>query len=145
MLLSNFLRNSLLDALLRGQAAYAPPQTLYVALFTSEPAADGSGTEASGSGYARASIASSLANWAGTQGAGTSGVSTGTSGATSNNNAITFGAPTGSWGTIVGAALYDAPTGGNMLFFGSLTTALAVNNGDPAPSFAAGALKFILT
>ena len=59
---------------------------------------------------------------------------------TSNNNVITFAAPTANWGTIAGFGIFDAASGGNMLYFGSLTTSKTVNNGDAAPAFAAGAL-----
>jgi hypothetical protein len=86
-------------------------------------------------------VTSSLANWAGTQGAGTTVASNGTSGTTSNNNAITFAAPTASWGSIVGMGLFDAATGGNEWVYGTLSTPKTVNSGDPAPSFAAAALS----
>jgi len=144
MMLSNYLSNSVIDWLLRGQA-FSPPATVYVALFTTGPTAAGGGTEVSVGGYARVAVASSLANWAGTQGAGTTAASSGTSGTTSNNAAITFPAPSAGWGDIVAAAIFDAPTGGNMLIFGELTTAKTVNNGDPAPSFSAAALSLTLT
>jgi hypothetical protein len=69
--------------------------------------------EGSATGYARIGVASSLANWAGTQGAGTVVASTGTSGQTSNNNAINFAQVTTSLGLVVGFACYDAVTAGN--------------------------------
>jgi hypothetical protein len=96
-------------------------------------------TEVSGGSYARASIAASLANFAGTQSAGSTTASTGTSGTTSNNVAITFTTPTSNWGVI--AAIYDmdAPTSGNPLIHTVLTLPQTVNNGQIAPSFAAAA------
>jgi hypothetical protein len=36
----------------------------------------------------------------------------------------------------------DAPTGGNIIADGALATPKTVNNGDPAPAFAAGQLTF---
>ena len=100
--------------------------------------------EATGGGYARVGVAASLTEWAGTQGAGTTTASSGTSGTTSNNNAITFPAPTGDWGTgrMVGAVWMDAATGGNAWGYSIFDTPKTVNNGDPAPSFAAAALSF---
>lgn len=140
--LANYLENRLLDQIFRGQA-YTFPSTLYVGLFTANPTANTAGTEVSGGSYARIGVATSLTAWAGTQGAGTTATSsgTGTSGTTSNNAAIVFPAPTANWGSITGWAIFDAATGGNMLFYGSLSAAKSVNSGDAAPSFAASALQ----
>lgn len=99
--------------------------------------------EVSGGAYARVSVACSLANWAGSQGAGTTTVSSGTSGQSSNNNAITFAQATADWtpGTerVWGFALYDAVSGGNLRRFGGLTAVANILNTN-TPSFAAGAL-----
>lgn len=100
----------------------------------------------SGTGYARVSVASSLTNWAGTQGAGSTAASSGTSGATSPNNALTFPSPIGQWhptgGMVVGIMFYDAATGGNPLEYLIMSAPKNVNQGDPAPSAAAGGLVF---
>ena len=98
--------------------------------------------EVSGGSYARVSVTGSLANFAGTQGAGTTLASTGTSGTTSNNIAITFPAPTANWGVIFGWVDVDALTAGNAWVYTALTTPKTVNSGDAAPSFSAGALTF---
>lgn len=148
---SDFAENKLIDWLFRGQAlgitgasagAGSGPTALYVGLLTSTPTDSTAGTEVSGGSYARVTVNSSLANWAGTQGAGTTTASSGTSGTTSNNNAITFPAPTANWGTVTGVAVYDAASGGNLLFYSALTASKTVNNGDAAPSFVSGALTF---
>lgn len=97
--------------------------------------------EVVGGAYARVGVATSLVNFAGTQGAGTTVASTGTSGTTSNNGAITFPAPTANWGTIFGMVDMDAATAGNGYHFQALTVPKTVNNGDPAPSFAAAAFS----
>ncbi|MFM2089686.1 MAG: hypothetical protein RLZZ127_175 [Planctomycetota bacterium] len=97
-------------------------------------------TEAAGGSYARVAVTSSLANWAGTQGAGTTVASTGTGGQTSNNAAITYPAPTANWGTVFGFVLYDASSGGNAWLTAPLTTPQDVLNGQAAPSFAVAAL-----
>lgn len=101
-------------------------------------------TEVSGAGYARVNLPPSLANWAGTQSAGSTTSSTGTGGTTSNNATITFGAPTANWAVspaAVGAlAIYDQPTGGNLLLYAPLTVPKSVANGDSAPSFSAASL-----
>lgn len=147
---SDFLENKLIDWLLRGQAigitgasaaAGTGPTNVYIGLLTAAPSDAGGGTEVTGGSYARVTYASSLANWAGTQGSGTTVASSGTSGTTSNNNAITFPAPTANWGTITHWGMYDAVSGGNLLMWGALSASKTVNNGDAAPSFAAAQLS----
>ena len=142
--LSNYTQNKLVDWFLRGQT-YTPPASIYVALDTTAGSAAACGTEVTGGSYARVAVTSSLANWAGTQGAGTTVASNGTSGETSNNVAITFPAPTAAWGSIVGFCFFDASTGGNELLYAPLTVSKTVNSGDAAPSFAAGSLTWTLT
>jgi len=139
---TNYLENKLIDWFFRGQA-FTPPATIYIGLMTTVTDGEaGTITEVSGGSYARVAVTSSLANWAGTQGAGTTVASTGTGGATSNNNAVTFPAPTADWGQATHFGLFDAASGGNMLAQAALTTPKTINNGDPAPSFAAGALTY---
>lgn len=148
---SDFAENKLIDWFFRGQAigitgasaaAGTGPTTLYVALLTAAPSDTGGGTEVSGGSYARVAVTSSMANWAGTQSAGSTTASSGTSGTTSNNNAITFPAPTANWGVVTHAAIYDASTGGNLVTYMALTVSKTINNGDAAPSYAAAALTF---
>lgn len=141
MALTNFIENALVDHLLRG-VPYTAPATVYVGLFTATPSDSGGGTEVAGGSYARASIACSLANFSGTQGAGTTAASSGTSGATSNNISIAFPTPSANWGTVTHFALFDAPTGGNMLAYAALSITRTVNNGDLAPSFPVANLSF---
>lgn len=100
----------------------------------------GTFTEASYTGYGRVTQASSLADWAGTQSAGSTTASTGTSGQTSNNNIITFGAPTSAQtGIVVGMFLADASSAGNIIVWSMLTNPKTINNGDAAPNFPAAA------
>ena len=141
--LTDFAENKLVDAIFRGQAS-GLPATWYVALFTAAPNDAGGGTEVTGGSYARVAVTASLANFAGTQSAGSTTASSGTGGVTSNNNAVTFPVPSANWGSITHFALMDAVSGGNMWIHGALTVAKTVNNGDPAPSFAAAALTFTL-
>lgn len=101
--------------------------------------------EVSGGGYARVAVASSLANWSGTQGAGTTVASTGTTATISNNGTITYPTPTAAWETspqqIWGFASFDALTSGNLLRFGGLAADQIVNSGNGV-SFAPGQLVF---
>jgi hypothetical protein len=102
----------------------------------------GTYTEVSGGSYARASVATSLANFAGTQSAGSTTASTGTGGTTSNNAAIAWPTPTAQWhptgGAIVGVVAFDASSAGNAWDWGMLAAPKNVNNGDPAPTLAIG-------
>lgn len=136
---SDYLENKLIDFIFRG-VAFTAPATVYIGLLTSAPSDAGGGVEVSGGAYARVAVASSLANWAGTQAAGSTVASSGTSGTTSNNAAITFPAPTANWGVVTHFGVYDAATAGNLLYWAALTTAKTINSGDAAPSFAAGSL-----
>jgi hypothetical protein len=95
--------------------AYTSPTTVYVGLFTVAPSDTGGGTEVSGSGYARKSAAFTVS---------------GTGTLATNSAAIEFDAATGSWGTIVAIAVFDALTTGNMLAFADLTTSKSIATGD---------------
>lgn len=141
--LSNYLENKIIDFLLRAQA-FTAPTTVYVALYTSNPDDTGGGTEVTGGSYARVAVTCSLANFAGTQSAGSTTASTGTTGTTSNNASITFPAPTANWGIVTGMALMDASTAGNPLVYSALTVSKTINNGDAAPTFAAAAFSLQL-
>lgn len=134
--------STLVDATVTWTAISTVPafQNLFFALYTANPTdVSGSGTEVTGGSYARVSYAATLANWAGTQGAGTTVASSGTGGVTSNNNVVTFPAPTANWGVVTGMALYDSLTGGNEIEWVALTVSKTVNNADPAPTFPAAA------
>ena len=133
---TDYLENKIIDWLFRGQAAPTLPAALHFALFTTAATDAGGQVEVSGGAYARAAVTRSLTNFAGTQGAGTTVASTGTSGTTSNNATILFAAPTANWGTVTSIGVFDAPTGGNMLLHGTLTTPKTISAGSDAPSFA---------
>lgn len=145
---TDFMENKLIDWLFRAQAigitgasagAGSGPTTLYVGLLTTTPTDSTAGTEVSGGSYARVSVTSGTTAWNNTQG-NTTGASTGTDGTTENAGTVTFPAPTANWGTVNGFGIYDASSGGNLLIYAPLTTPKTINNGDAAPSFAAGAL-----
>lgn len=96
----------------------------YLAIFTADPKDDNSGAanEVSGAWYAR-QIANS---W-------TSPVSNpdGTSGTiTKNSTQISYAAVTGSSVTVTHWGLYDAVTGGNLMFSGALTASKTLNVSD---------------
>lgn len=141
--LTDYIENKLVDWLLRGQT-FTPPATSYIALFTDSCTDAGPGTEVSTSGtaYARQAVTASLANWAGTQSAGSTTASSGTGGTTSNNGAITWAASTAAWGTIQSVGWMDASTAGNRLICINLTASLNVSGSGFTVSFSAGQLSF---
>lgn len=110
---SNYLEDILINAVLRN-TAYTSPTTVYVALYTSDPGEDNSGTELAGNGYARQAI---------TFGAPSNGV-------TSNSGDVTFGPASASWGTVTHVGILDASTLGNLLFYGPLSASKTVGDTD---------------
>lgn len=139
--LTDYAENKSLDALLRGQSLGAPA-TMYIGLGTDTCTDSSSGTEPSGNAYARVPVASSLANWAGTQSAGSTTASTGTSGTTSNNAAIVWTASTGAWGNLQSVRWYDASSAGNAWICINLTSAINVSGSGFTMQFPAASLQF---
>jgi hypothetical protein len=126
---TDFGENKIADAL-RGQPLGAPA-TWYFALVTSASTDAAAGAEVTGNGYVRPSLAATLDNISGTQGAGTTVASSGSGGTVSNNVAINFATPTGAgWGTVVGMLWYDAVSGGNAWIYTPLTANKTINAGD---------------
>jgi hypothetical protein len=116
--MTNYLENKVLDDIFNA-TAYSPPATLYFALFTVAPSDAGGGTEVSGSNYSRASVTANTTNFPSASG-----------GALANGTVITFPTASGSWGTVVAAAIFDASTSGNMLWWGDLAVSKAITSGD---------------
>ena len=111
--MSDYLENEILDHIL-GTGAYTMPTTVYVGLSTGSFNDDNSGTELSGSNYARESISFGAAS----------------SGTASNDAAVEFNAATGSWGTVSHFGIFDALTSGNLLIHGALTASKVIDTGD---------------
>lgn len=106
MSFTNYLEDKVLNHVFGG-TAYTAPSALYVGLFTAEPNETGGGTEVSGNGYARQSVAMSVSGTSPTE--------------ADNDAAIEFPAATGSQGTVSHAGVFDALTGGNLLAYATLT------------------------
>jgi len=111
--MSDYLETALLNHVCRG-IAYSAPTSLYVALYTTAPTDAGGGTEVSGGGYARQQV---------TFGAPSNGQVTTTA-------TIEFPIATANWGTIVAIGVFDAETGGNLLFYGNLDASKQIFAGD---------------
>jgi hypothetical protein len=110
---SNYLENALINATLRN-TAYTSPTTVYLALYTSDPTDADTGTEVSGTSYARQSI---------TFGSPSNGAST-------NSAAIEFPQAGGSWGTVTHVGIRDASTAGNLLYHTPLDASKTIATGD---------------
>jgi hypothetical protein len=100
-----YLDNNYLNVALRN-TPFTPPATIYVSLYTVAPGVGGGGTEVAGGGYGR-QIATFMAP---------------VNGQVSNTADILFPVASATWGTIVAFALMDTASGGNMLYFGNLST-----------------------
>ncbi len=113
--LSDYAEKEILDWLMTGSSV-TRPTSWHVALFTTAPSDAGGGTEVSGNGYSRQSVTFSDAN--------------SPAGTTSNSNAQSFTASGGNWGTITHMGVFDASSGGNLLWHGALSNSRIVNDGD---------------
>ncbi len=134
MYASNYLETAVIN-LMRGTSGktFTAPANLYVGLFYSNPTETGTaGTEANYSGYARQKI---------TFGAPTAVSSGSPSLYMQNTNVLTFPKATAAGNSISHVGVFDAATAGNMLLYGSLSTALAIQAG-VSPVFRAGKLKW---
>jgi len=91
------------------------PTAWYIALFTSNPAEDASGTEVSTSGtaYARQSATFTVSGNEAT-----------------NSAAIEFPTATASYGTVTHIGVFDAVSAGNLIAYAALTTSKAIDTGD---------------
>jgi hypothetical protein len=125
---SNYLEDELLDHVLGG-GDFARPATVYVALFTVTPDDTGGGTECSGTDYARKAVTNNSTNWPASTG-----------GSKSNGVELAFPeAGSGGWGTVVAFGIFDADSGGNLLYWGPISPSKAIAEGD-VPKFAASGI-----
>tara|TARA_A200000113_G_scaffold60669_1_gene51978 strand:- start:2807 stop:3190 length:384 start_codon:yes stop_codon:yes gene_type:complete len=110
---SNYLELKLLDHVL-GSTSYSQPSAIYVALSTGSFNDDASGTELSGNGYTRKAITFGTAS----------------SGSIASNSAVEFDTATGSWGSVSHFGLFDASSGGNLLYHGAFSASKTIETGD---------------
>ncbi len=91
------------------------PTAWYLALFTSNPAEDASGTEVSTSGtaYARQSAAFTVSG-----------------NTASNSAAIEFPTATASYGTVTHVGVFTASTSGDLIAYAALSSSKAIDTGD---------------
>ena len=93
-----------------------PPVAVWCALFLTAPSGPGATpTEVSGSGYGRQTVTFTTPN----------------NGQCSNTSAVSFPVDQGTdWGTVVAYGLYDASSGGNLLYYANLSSPRTVQVND---------------
>lgn len=126
--LSDYAEKLVLDWLMTTGSA-TRPSAWYVALYTAAPSDSGGGTEVSTGGYSRKSVTFNAASTPG--------------GTTSNSNIVSWTAAGANYGTVTHVGIFDASTGGNLLWQGGLSSSKTVNDGDTI-QFSAGNLTLTL-
>lgn len=122
---SNYVIDKINDHLYKG-TAISLGSSRYLALYTTNPTAANSGTEATGGSYARQLI--SFASSAG--------------GVSSSNAALTFSSLAA--GTYTHYGVLSASTAGNLIVYGQLPSPISANTGDDV-TIASGDIDFTFT
>lgn len=109
--LSDYAENLIAEWLFTTNSA-TRPTAWWLALYTAAPSDSGGGTEVSGGGYARQSLAFSA-----------------TADTDVNTATITFTASGGNFGVVTHAGIFDASSGGNLLMWCALASPQTINDG----------------
>lgn len=122
---TNFLEEAILNHIFRGTDIGANLANTYIGLFTVAPDDAGAGgTEAAYGGYARVTVQSVAGNW--------KDPSSATQGRVENLIKIVFPVNNGpNAETIVAAGVFDAVSGGNLLYWNTLTNFLVNRQDQP--------------
>lgn len=110
---TNYLETEIIDHIFN-KGAWTAPATMYAALHTADPTETGAVGELSGSGYARTAVA-----WGSSSG-----------GSIQNNATVSFPQATAPWGTVTHFSLWDASSGGNALYYGTLAASKTIATDD---------------
>ncbi len=124
---SDYLENKVLDHCL-GDGAFTMPAAIYLALCTVVPTDASTGstiTEANYTGYARKQIQAT-------------DLSAASGGSKTNSAQLEFPACTGGSSTVIGFAICDASSGGNVLYWGTVTSKTIDTSNTPATIAASG-------
>jgi len=113
---SNNMKIKTLNYLLRN-ITETPPSAIYVGLFSSNPTAANTGTEVAYDGYARKQVTFSAPT-------NVSGVVSVT-----NSNEVIFPVVPANSGSLSHIGLFTASTGGDLIYYGTLPTTYALNEG----------------
>lgn len=111
--ISDYLEDRLINHVFRN-TPYNAPGAVYLALYSSDPGDDNSGSELAGSGYSRQVFTVNEPN----------------NGIAFNGSDIIFDTATSDWSTVTHVGIFDALTGGNLLFYGPLSSAVIVTSGN---------------
>ena len=120
--MTDYMESGLINAMFRGNPnSFAFATGIYIGLTGDNPTdAAPTANELSGNGYARVQVVQNTTNW----------TAVGTDGKTENLAAIEFPEASATWNTASGVVIADAATGGNVFFYGNLTTPKQADNGD---------------
>ena len=110
---SNYLADALIDATVR-KTTYTTPTQTYVALYTSDPTKNNTGTEVSGTTYTRFPLTMDAPD----------------DGVTQNTNEMEWAVAMTVWGTITHVGIMDAEVAGNLLYFAELIEPKNITVGD---------------
>lgn len=119
---SDYLENKVLDHVLT-TTSFNPPTERYLALFTNtggqtaanlETGNTGDEINTGGTGYDRKTVTFAQAN----------------QGTSATNATVTFDAAQANWGTVTHVAVMDNQSGGEVLFYGAVTTPKTIETGD---------------
>lgn len=124
---SNYLENAIIDHFIRG-ISQTSPATRYIALYSTNPGEDNSGTELVGNGYERQSASF---------GPPADGVS-------NLDLEIQFSS-SADWDTATHFGILDAYTGGNLLMYSALSSSVDVSGGSQRIVFESGSLTVTVT
>lgn len=111
---SAYLKNKIIKHVL-GEEAYTMPTNVYLALYTTNPTENDTGTEVTGGSYARQQLS----------------FATAVNGAKTSNTAETFSTMPAC--TVTHWGIRDASSGGNLLYFGAFDISIAINAGNSFP------------
>lgn len=140
--MSNYLENSLIDLVLRGRS-FTQPSTVYLALgslsspppYPTDDTADAyfeqGVVEVSSPSYHRVPVTCGLTHWSGTAGPTQTVKSTGSAATSYLLDAVAFPVCLETWApsAITHLGIYDAPTGGNLLWYGAFNVSFVAAPG----------------
>lgn len=111
--MSDYLENALANHVFRS-TTMASPGLVYIALFSTDPGEDNSGTELAGNGYTRKQITFTVPS----------------NGMISNNIEVSFPVASSDWNQATHIGILDDSVGGNLLMSKILTTPVTVLSGN---------------
>lgn len=104
---TTYFLDAIMGNVFQSKTSPALPESYYIGLSSTAPAVDGTGvTEPAGGAYARVEL---------------TGLTQPDNGEIENGATVTFAESTADWGTMTHYVVFDAATGGNLLFYSALT------------------------